>query len=97
MDQQRVPFVPVDPPRPVTVDLTPYGPRRLRWGVDTPVWARAAGWRPERDTPALVTGNVLSAFGDWWALVEVPLVDESGHQLAVARLVVPPEWVTEKS
>ena len=88
----------VVPPRPVTVDLSQmFGPRRLRWGLATPLWVRANGFRPDRDVPALVQDSMLSMFGDWWVYCSVPLLSARNQLVKEVGLLLPPDLVRDRS
>jgi hypothetical protein len=90
MDTTREPLRLIQPPLPVTVDLTSgYGPRRIRWGTDTPQWVRASGFYPERSQPAVAEAHILSMYGDWWVQVRTTLVDQRGRPVREVGLLLP--------
>jgi len=91
------PVRPIEPHRPVTIDLTGYGPRRIRWGTDTPQWVRAAGFRPDHDMPAVAEANILSMYGDWWVYCRTGLVDARGRVLREVGLLLPSDAVRSVS
>jgi hypothetical protein len=96
-DPHYSPTRPVVPPRPVTVDLTKaFGPRRLRWGKETPIWLRANGFEPAADVPAVVEDCVLSMYGDWWVHCRTPLLSRRGQLVKEVGLLLPPDWVSER-
>lgn len=80
---------PKDPPTLVEVNVgRMLPPRRLRWGTETPIWARAYG------VGGTSTGRllewVLSDTGDWWGRVEMTLGSKNGRtSVDVCPLVVP--------
>src|SRR5690349_9451366 len=82
MDTPRDPVRLIEPPLPVTVDLTTgFGPRRIRWGTDTPQWVRARGFYPDQAAHAVAEAHILSMYGDWWVQVRTTLVDQRGRPL----------------
>lgn len=81
---------------PVVLDMTWFGPRRVRWGEDTPAWARAAGFRPDREVDAEVEESLMSSCGDWWTYLRVPLLSGRGEPLKVVNMLVPPEWIRRR-
>jgi hypothetical protein len=83
----------IDPPRPVTADLREFGPRRIRWGTDTPQWVRSRGFRPDKDVPAVAEFSVLSMYGDWWVYCRTNLVTAGGQVLREIGLLLPSEFV----
>lgn len=89
MDGTYTPHLPIDPPQPVLVDLTGYGPRRVRWGQDTAQWIRAAGFRPDRGLPAVADAVIVSMYGDWWVRCWVNLVNARGQVVTAAGLLLP--------
>lgn len=90
MDDPRYsPVRPINPHQPVTIDLTSFGARRIRWGTNTPQWVRARGFRPEQDTPAVAEASILSMYGDWWVQVRTTLVDQRGQALREVGLLLP--------
>lgn len=93
MDAPYQPIRPITPPRSVIVDLGTFGPRRLHWGRETPLWARANGWRPTAATAALAVDNVMTCWGDWLVHLQVPLISTRGEQIGEAGVLVPPDWV----
>lgn len=85
----------IDEPRPVVVDLAGFGARRVRWGVETPQWVRAEGWRPEQGVPAVAELQVLSMYGDWWVYCRTDLVSGRGEVLCAGLgLLLPSTAVT---
>ena len=97
-DIRHTPLRPIDPPRPVAVDLTEFGPRRVRWGSDTPQWTRASGWRPDRAVPAIAEWQMLSMYGDWWVYCRTDLVNARGESLhSEVGLLLPSSAVSTRS
>jgi hypothetical protein len=95
MDDPRYsPVRPIDPHQPVTVDLASFGPRRIRWGQDTPQWVRANGFRPDRGLPAVAEASILSMYGDWWVYCRTNLTDTRGRVLREVGLLLPSDCVT---
>lgn len=96
MDDPRfAPVRPIDPPRPVAVDLRQaFGPQRIRWGTDTPQWVRAYGFRPDKNIPAIAEFSVLSMYGDWWVYCRTNLTGARGEVLCEVGLLLPPEYVS---
>jgi hypothetical protein len=62
---------PVVPARDVLVDLSKlWPPSRVRWGSDTPLWARAQGIQVSEVVPARLREWVITSCGDWYARCE---------------------------
>lgn len=85
------------PDQPVLLDLRAFGPKRMGWGVSTPLIVRSQGWEPTTATPATVQGCVQSMYGDWWVYVEVPLRSAVGGLLATSGMLLPPSVVSAVS
>lgn len=66
MYEGKAPVQKVDPPCRVEIDLRQlWPPSRLRWGSDTPPWARAQGVQLTRPVIGYLTAWVMSSCGDW--------------------------------
>jgi len=90
---ERSALRPKDPPELVEVDTgLVLPPRRLRWGTETPIWARSAGIGG-----AVVEGRLLSqalsVCGDWWALVDFTMVSRNGRTIVSVQQLVDPAAV----
>jgi hypothetical protein len=82
------------PGQQVVLNLQTFGPKRMDWGVATPLIVRSRGWEPTKTTPATVRGSVQSCYGDWWVVVDVPLLSAGGEVLATAGMLLPPNVIT---
>jgi hypothetical protein len=87
---KRSPSRPLTPPQPVVADLAScFGPRRLRWGQETPLWARSGGFRVDREAPGTTTEWLISEVGDWWAVATVRLSSSNGLLVREVGLLLP--------